>query len=292
MSTTPDPWPGFLSVGHVTQDYAGNSWRLGGAAAYAARVAVRLGLPTALLTAAGCALNLGLGSLLPGIEIYCTASEQTTAFTHLYESGRRIQYVRSRAAPIRSTAVPSALREAKLVLLGSICGDVDPWLAAAFPTALMGATAQGWLRRLGEDGLVSDGHIEDLQLAAIAGRLDALFLSDEDLGGASLPAAWLAAIPIIAVTQGRFGARLWAERRWWQIPAFPATVLDATGAGDAFAAGFLISYGETGDAAMAARFAAAVASFIVEAAGISGAPSRFAVEERLQHHPQIQLSKE
>ena len=63
--------PEFLVIGHIVQDISPQTsrneaaaWRLGGTASYAALLAARLGLRTAVLTAA--APDLPLGEALPG----------------------------------------------------------------------------------------------------------------------------------------------------------------------------------------------------------------------------------
>ena len=290
LSTPRDPLPpDFLVVGHVTRDLVPGGWKLGGTASYASLVAARLGLRSAVLTAADAGLDLA--TLLPGVEIVHLDSERSMIMEHFFEGERRVQYVRETAARIRLDTAPASLRCAGSVLLGPVCGEIDPSLAATFPRSLVGATAQGWLRRVQADGRVSEGHTSDLAVDAFAGRLTALFLSEEDLGGAPVPESWRDALPILAVTRGRLGARLCIENVWWQLPAFPAREVDATGAGDAFAAAFLIRYHEIGEASEAARFAAAVASFVVEVPGITGAPSRAQAEARLQAHPELRLSR-
>ena len=52
------------------------------------------------------------------------------------------------------------------------------------------------------------------------------------------------------------------------MEAFPSEEVDATGAGDTFATGFLVRYRETGDVGEAARFGAAAASLSVEGVGV------------------------
>jgi sugar/nucleoside kinase (ribokinase family) len=67
------------------------------------------------------------------------------------------------------------------------------------------------------------------------------------------------------------------------VPAYPARVVDPTGAGDAFCGGFLVGFVETGDPVEAARFGTISASFVVE--GFSSLHAlnvtRAAAEERL-----------
>ena len=56
--------------------------------------------------------------------------------------------------------------------------------------------------------------------------------------------------------------------------------MDPTGAGDVFAAAYLVRYRETSDALESARFASCAASFCVEAQGTEGIPTRAQMEER------------
>ncbi|HZS90668.1 MAG TPA: carbohydrate kinase family protein [Chloroflexota bacterium] len=51
------------------------------------------------------------------------------------------------------------------------------------------------------------------------------------------------------------------------VPAYPADVVDPTGAGDAYAGGFMVSYIETGDPLEAALRATVSASLVIERAG-------------------------
>ncbi len=61
----------------------------------------------------------------------------------------------------------------------------------------------------------------------------------------------------------------------------PTRVVDLTGAGDSFAAGFLIHYSETGDLLKAARFGNATASLAIESEGAETMPTRAEVEARV-----------
>lgn len=70
------------------------------------------------------------------------------------------------------------------------------------------------------------------------------------------------------------------------VPAFPATVVDPTGAGDAFCAALAVALAEGADPSHpveAVRFAAAAGACAVEVAGAEPSlPTRAAVERRLQ----------
>ena len=82
----------------------------------------------------------------------------------------------------------------------------------------------------------------------------------------------------LVVTLGEEGARLLGE----QIPAFPATPVDTTGAGDAFCAAFAVALAEGADDAEAVRWGCAAGAHMVEHEGvIPGLPRRAQLEQRL-----------
>jgi sugar/nucleoside kinase (ribokinase family) len=146
----------------------------------------------------------------------------------------------------------------------------------------VGVCAQGFLRRAAADGRVSIMLPNDWDALPVLRHARVLFLSEEDLGGGAspaVPAAWLAAVPITVLTAGRRGAQVWSDGRRHSIPACPAAEVDPTGAGDSFAAAYMIALDEGADPVEAAHFAAAVAAFVVEAPGPQ-APTRAAVAAR------------
>ena len=140
------------------------------------------------------------------------------------------------------------------------------------------ATLQGWLRRRNGDGVVQpvawDG-------ADVLPFVDAAVVSEDDFEGGATAERWAKMTPVLIVTQAAAGARMHFEDTWHRIEAFPARETDPTGAGDVFAAAYLIRYGETSDPLESARFAACVASSSIEADGTAGIPTRSQVELRL-----------
>jgi ribokinase len=82
----------------------------------------------------------------------------------------------------------------------------------------------------------------------------------------------------LVVTLGEQGARLRGEH----IPAFPASPVDTTGAGDAFCAAFAVALAEGADDAEAVRWGCAAGSHMVEHEGVvPGLPTRAELETRL-----------
>jgi len=287
--------PQFLVIGHIVQDLAPDeraavpAWRLGGTVSYAALLATRLGLDTAVLTAA--AADLALEEALPGAEIVRVPSPRSTQMRNLYTATGRLQYIPQRAPLIEPGSLPDDWRKAEIVLLGPVAGEVDDALAACFPQALLGVSAQGWLRDIGPDGRVRPLPPQRWRAETVLRPAHVLFVSDEDLPPPRRRRAvlmrWSRQVEVLAYTRAERGAEICHRGAWRHIDAFPAEAVDPTGTGDVFAAAFLIRYRETGDPWEAARFAAGAASLIVESEGLADTPDRTMIEARLRAHPEI-----
>ncbi|MCH8346338.1 MAG: ribokinase, partial [Chloroflexi bacterium] len=252
--------PEFLVIGHVVQDLSPQTsrdeaagWRLGGTASYAALLAARLGLRTAVLTAA--APDLPLEEALPGTQIARVPSTRSTQFRNVYTAQGRVQYVLQRAPLITAAALPDDWRGAGIVLLGPVAGEVDAALADCFPQALIGVSAQGWLREIGPDSRVRPVPPERWQGDPLLRQAHVLFVSDEDLPPSSKPVLekWSRRVDTLAYTSGEHGAEVCHRGAWRRIDHFPAKAVDPTGAGDIFATAFLVRYHESGDPWQATR---------------------------------------
>jgi hypothetical protein len=75
---------------------------------------------------------------------------------------------------------------------------------------------------------------------------------------------------IVVVKRGERGQFLYdrATKGRWEIPAYPAQLVDPTGAGDSFCGGFLAGYRQTYDPVQAALFGSISASLTIEGSGI------------------------
>jgi sugar/nucleoside kinase (ribokinase family) len=283
--------PQFLVIGHTVQDLISedpNDWRLGGAASYAAVTARNLGMRTAVLTAA--APDVPLDELMTDIDIAVVPSKRTTQMRNLYGEGPRRQYVPQRAAPLTVDSLPSEWKQTPIVFLAPVIGEVEEAFAPVFHLSLLGIGAQGWLRRAGRENRVRPVMPADFHAHQMLRNARALFLSDEDIApGEAAPALtyWSDYVQIIAFTRGHNGADICVRGNWRHIDAFPAKMVDPTGAGDVFATAFLIRLWESGDVWKATRFAACTASFSVEGEGTSAIPMREQVEARLKEHPNV-----
>ena len=284
--------PQFVVVGHAVQDLLAEdnpgAWQLGGAVAYAALLARNLGLRAGIITAVS--PDLPLADLLPGIELRLIPSRRTTQIRNVYDEGGRRQFSPQRAPGILPEHVPAEWRQTPIVLLGPVEGEVSNGLAESFPGALLGIGAQGWLRRVSQSGRIRQLPPSEWDARRVLRHARALFLSDEDIHPGEAPPAltyWSDMVHILCFTRGYNGADVCYRGDWRHIAAFPANVVDPTGAGDTFAAAFLIRLSESGDVWKAARFAACAASFVVEGEGVDGIPTRDQIEGRLKDNPDI-----
>jgi 1D-myo-inositol 3-kinase len=261
--------PDFVAVGHVTLDHFGDVVRPGGAALYAAITAHRLGLSTAILTSHGA--DFPLDELPSQIEVVGLPAPATTTFEHREAKAGRVLRARGAASPLATGDLPEDWRPAPLVLLAPVLQEVDPMLAAAFPDAAVGAELQGWLRSADAEGAI--GPAPWVSADAVLPRLQAIFVSRHDLSGQEAEVSeWVQRVPLAVVTAGAAGAILYVNGDRYEVRPRRTREVDPTGAGDVFAATFLIHYDRHGDAWEAAEAATCAASLSVEGEGWSTVP--------------------
>lgn len=273
--------PEFVVIGHLTRDeHTEADYTLGGAVTFASISARNLGYRVGIVTSA--ADNFPEPALLHDIEIVRVPSPTTTTFHNLYQGGHRTQYVHDIAAPLSPDAVPPEWRSAKIVLLGPLVGEIDHTMLDIFsPDTILAVSPQGWMRKWDESGRVRAKAWQEAQ--DILPRTNVLILSEEDLGGyTERLSSYIALAPMVVLTRGEHGCTIYRKReRPLDVPAFPTALVDPTGAGDTFAAAFLIRYHETNDILQAARFANAAASLAIGSMGAENMPTRAQVEARL-----------
>jgi 1D-myo-inositol 3-kinase len=273
------PTPRLLAVGHVTWDRVPTGQLLGGSVSYAAACAQRLGWRAAILTVAS--PDFVSARDLPGVEVFLRSAAHTTRFENTYgEDGEREQRLLARSDDVALDPLPDEWRDPEVLLLAPVIGETRADVLRAFEAATVGAIAQGWLREVRPDGRVVPSAWVDAgrELAGV----HVLFLSERDLPDAELWAhTQLGHVPLIVLTRGWRGLTLLTRDARHEVPSLPCQELDPTGAGDVFAAAFLVRYHETGDSLDAAEFAACAASCAVEGPGFSTLGDRHEIERRL-----------
>lgn len=276
--------PDYLVMGTITKDIVPGGFTLGGTVTYGAITASRLGGTAAIVTSAG--PDLLLPDAFEGVRCVCVPACHTTTFHNVYEDGTRRQYVRALSERITADHVPLTWRSTPLVHLGPLVSEVDESLVHLFPSSRVVATPQGWFRSWDETGYVSLGAWQ--RAGDLLPYLTALILSEEDMrGDPGCIDRFVAMTRTVVVTQGARGATVYHAGQMRRLSPRPAHEVDPTGAGDVFAAAFIIRLHETvlahgaEDPWEAARFANVVASFSVEGPAFSAIPDRATVEAYL-----------
>ena len=296
MSATPTSLkpttPQFLALGHVSRDlHPDNSFSLGGTVSFAALTAQRLGVTSGIVTRAAPDFLALLPSLLPDIQLSTHASSETTTFANTYQNGFRTQYLHARADTLMPDDVPTVWRHASTTLFGPLAQEISLPLIHSFTRGsgtIIAATPQGWLRRWDADGRVWPTPWHDAE--RILPLLDVLILSHDDLlpfahdnrdEADKLLAQWSLHVPLLVATDGRHGATLFRHGATQHFSAYAGQEVDPTGAGDVFAAAFLVHLARHQRAEEAVNFANCVASFSIEQPGIQGIPTMEMVEGRM-----------
>lgn len=267
----------YLVIGHITRDLTPTGPRLGGTASYAALTANALGLRVGIVTSWAAEVPLGP---LRQIPIISYPTEHSTTFENIYTSDGRLQILHHLAAPLDYHLIPEPWRSAPIVHLGPVAREVEPSLVRRFPSSLVGLTPQGWLRSWGAGGRVSPS--EWPEAAFMLGQAGISVLSIEDLSGdENRIEEFASASRILVITEGSAGARVYwnGDVRRFRPPA--VTEVEATGAGDVFAAAYFTRYFSTRDPWEAARFANQIAAISVTRYGLDGIPTPVEVQESL-----------
>ena len=261
--------PRIVVVGAVTEDRFGGTTRPGGAVLYAARGLEALGIRARVLASA-----------LPGSEPEAldpherTFVRTSTGLRFGIEIDGEERHLRVLSRPDRALTaddLPAAWRAADALILAPLLpDDLD---AASFldqPVSRISLVAQGFQRQVSPTGDVTLLDAPAPALLAAATARTSVFLSREEV------AAWpgeaiedlVAACARVVVTRGANGADVHhAGEEPLHIDAAPASPVDTTGAGDAFAAAFTAALACGASEARAGALAARVAAATVEHVG-------------------------
>jgi sugar/nucleoside kinase (ribokinase family) len=264
----------YLVMGHVAHDLTPTGPRLGGTVAYSALTARALGLRVGMVTSVGPETSL---ESLKDIPIISIESAQSTTFENIYTKQGRLQYLRAQATQIDFNHVPETWRRAPIIHLGPLANEMDSILPKGFSPTLLGITPQGWMRKWDAEGRVSPTEWTDP--ASALAQAGAVIISREDVGGDDEVIEHMAhQTRVLAVTEGAAGAVLYwnGDRRRFRAPQMQE--VDATGAGDVFAAAFFVRLFKTRDPWEATRFATLIASRSVTRVGLAGIPTAKEIE--------------
>ena len=247
-------------IGNLSRDeLPGKRPQVGGGAYHGARALHRLRVPARIV--ARCAVA-DRESLLPplvrlGTPVRYVPGETTAAFSFHYEGDRRVMELSSLGdtwAPADLPALP-AVRWA----------HVAPLARGEFPAATLAALARRCRVSLDGQGLVRVPELGPLRLdddfdREVLRSVWVLKLAEEEAAVLGDPAAL--GVREVVVTHGSRGATLYSRGRAEHIPARPFPG-DPTGAGDAFAAAYIVARNAGFAPTGAARRATAVVASLL-----------------------------
>jgi sugar/nucleoside kinase (ribokinase family) len=253
----------------VAADVAPGGLQLGGTVAYAGLTARAMGLRVGIVTSSGADAPLGA---LSGIPMVNVPTEHSTTFENIKTETGRKQILHHRAAPLTLEHIPQVWRSAPIIHLAPIADEVESSMAEKLSGSLLGVTPQGWMRGWDENGRVfARAWTNNGQILPHAG---VVILSVEDVErNLELVEEMAHQTRILCLTEGEAGSVLhWnGDRR--RFHPLETREVDATGAGDIYAAAFLVRLYHTRDPWEAARFATQLAARSVTRIGLKSIPT-------------------
>lgn len=211
-----------------------------------------------------------------GTDIVDLGSPTSVFFENSYgrNMNNRRQRVMSKAAPFTVDALRDA--QADVFHLGTLLVDdfapeVVEYLATKGRVCI---DVQGYLREVRQQRVYAVDWADKLRvlkhtdiLKVNENEIDVLTDGERDLRrGAKLISSW--GVREVLVTLGDYGSLIYADDRFYDIPSFaPRQVVDATGCGDTYAAGYLYARAHGAGYEEAGRFAAAMCTLKLEHSG-------------------------
>ncbi len=288
----------FIAVGHIVNDTEPHD-HLGGGVSYTAVAASLLGLEAHIITK--CPKHHPyieyLSSMGVTVHVLPSSLETIISFKNIYtKSGKRTQFVSSQQEGISQKDFEhfdmSLLKDASIVV-APVIGKVDMDLFSFFKEyGTVSVVPQGYLRKILPSGKVIAQPWEGIE--KYAKYIDEIILSDEDMTTDGVFDQDMLRVlrkntPLVIMTKGPFGSVVFGEQTR-EISAFPLQeeeIVDFTGAGDVYAAGFITQYSKTQDMHKSAVFASLYASAKITGIGgigIASIPSKEQLDIFLKNH--------
>lgn len=218
-----------------------------------------------------------------GIEVTVLPSRKSVYFENRYgeDQNHRTQRVLAKADPFTPEGVAGI--KARYYHLGSLLADdfsLDI-IKTLSEKGIVSVDAQGYLREVRGDKVYPVDWSDKLEALRY---IDILKVNEHEAAvltgatdprrGAEILAGW--GVKEVVLTLGSMGSVILAEGHAYEIPAFtPTDIVDATGCGDTYMAGYLYMRNKGAGYEEAGRFAAAMCTIKLQATG----PFRSSTEE-------------
>jgi sugar/nucleoside kinase (ribokinase family) len=268
-------------IGHITHDKVVTTRSVvhmaGGTAFYFSNALSRMDVGYRLVTALAPADMPSVDELRSkSIQVTTLPSPQTVYFENRYSDNqdKRTQRVLGQAAPFSAsqlTGVRADVFHLGPLLAGDIPIDLIRSLAKKGKISL---DAQGYLREVKRTRVLPVDWPEKEQALRYVHYLKvnesemAVLTGQEDVReGAKILAGW--GVGEVIITLGSMGSVIYDGKTFYTIPAYvpTTTVVDATGCGDTYMAGYLYRRIKGASIHSAGEFAAAMATLKIEASG-------------------------
>ena len=210
-----------------------------------------------------------------GIEVNVLPSEHTVYFENIYSENQdhRTQRVLQKADPFTVEQLLNI--NARIFHLGPLLADDIPveLIRALAAKGKVSLDVQGYLRKVENKQVIPidwQAKKEGLQyihtLKANESEMEVLTGIKDVRKGAQVLYDW--GVKEVVITLGSMGSVIYNGRNFYNIPAYvPAAVIDATGCGDTYMAGFLYQRIKGASVQDAGEFAAAMATLKIQSSG-------------------------
>ncbi|UCD17011.1 MAG: ribokinase [Candidatus Zixiibacteriota bacterium] len=227
-------------------------------------------------------------------------SKQSGGFSLIYydDYGNRTLDLLGRATGI-GTLNPEQYRASEAVLIAPILGEVSLEDIRIIRNNYKGfyfCDPQGLLRGADESGRIYHEKVDGIEDALgqftvvkpneLEGRvLTGIDCRKDPYRAARIIKSW--GPEIVIVTLAELGSVIYDGKDFIDIPPYAVDLVDSTGAGDTYMAGFTFEYLRTGDLRMAGCFASCVSSVMIEQVG----PDFVLSEAEIRRHREMLLKK-
>lgn len=268
-------------VGHITLDKVVTPRSVvhmaGGTAFYFSNALSRMDVRYTLVTALAQSEMSAVAELqAKGIEVKVLPSKHTVYFENIYPENQdhRTQRVLQEADPFtvgQLNPIDARYYHLGPLLAGDIPVDVIRNLAGHGKVSL---DAQGYLRKVQDHNVLAIDwpakkealryvhilKVNESEMAVLTGQT-------EVKKGARVLADW--GVKEVVITLGSMGSVIYTDQTFYSIPAYVPTtsVVDATGCGDTYMAGYLYQRAKGARIQNAGEFAAAMATLKIEGSG-------------------------
>lgn len=269
--------PDYVVIGHFTVDITPWGRALGGTAIYAGLTAARAGLRVGVLTRGNLAglprqVREELEMVSREVELVIQSAGATTTFANEEVAGRRVQTLHAWGGEIELSGLPADWRAPAIMHIAPVAQELEPRSLSRVAPGYLGVTPQGWVRRWAAR-LPARVRFEELKLTnEMNARFDAMVVSSEELAATRESFDAVSKRGLAVVTRGRRGATALDRGHVIEVPGYPGTQVDTTGAGDVFAGMLFLMRGRGEPIVRSLRHASAAAALSIGARGIAGVP--------------------